>query len=250
MSSISHIEIEGLYNRYPRSKVDSLCDINLQIAAGTKFGLLGPNGAGKTTLISIMCGFLTQTTGEIRYRSTEGTSIVGRSLKSIIGFVPQEYAMYDELSPIENLEYFGALYNLKSREIKERSAELLKILGLTEVANTRVRDFSGGMKRRVNLAIGVIHEPKILFLDEPTVGVDVQSKHAIIRFLNKLNEAGATIIYTSHHMNEAQELCDEIVLIDHGKVLANGGTKELLLSHNSEDLQSLFISLTGEEYRN
>lgn len=250
MLSISHIEIVDLNKRYPKAKSNCLNNINLRINAGTKFGLLGPNGAGKTTLISILCGFLEHSSGQVEYCSSNGEVIKGKKLKSIIGFVPQEYAMYDELSPIENLRYFGSLYKMDSIAIKRRSESLLSILGLEEVAKMRVRDFSGGMKRRVNLAIGVIHEPKILFLDEPTVGVDVQSKHAIIRFLNELNTSGTTIIYTSHHMNEAQEFCDQIVLIDHGTVLADGATDTLLASYKSEDLQSLFISLTGEAYRN
>ncbi|MCV9389441.1 ABC transporter ATP-binding protein [Reichenbachiella ulvae] len=250
MSVISRIEISNLYKRYKNAHQDSLSDINITIEAGTKFGLLGPNGAGKTTMISILCGFLEASSGGVKYLSNEGEEIVGKGLKSIIGFVPQEYAMYGELTPMQNLEYFGALYNMKPDVIHERSVELLDILGLNEVADKKVANFSGGMKRRVNLAIGIIHNPSIIFLDEPTVGVDVQSKHAIIRFLNELNQKNATIIYTSHHMNEAQEFCDELVLIDHGKVVAQGATANLLATHGEEDLHTLFIHLTGEEYRN
>ncbi|UXP32542.1 ABC transporter ATP-binding protein [Reichenbachiella agarivorans] len=250
MLAISHIEIADLYKRYPKASGDSLSNINLRIDSGTKYGLLGPNGAGKTTLISILCGFLEASKGSLKYYSTTGEEIIGRDRKSIIGFVPQEYAMYDEMTPLQNLAYFGALYNMKPVRIKQRSEELLAVLGLSEVAHKRVRDFSGGMKRRVNLAIGIIHDPVILFLDEPTVGVDVQSKHAIIRFLNELNEQGTTIIYTSHHMNEAQEFCQELMLIDHGTIVAQGKTEELMKDHQADDLHSLFISLTGEEYRN
>lgn len=250
MSVISRIEISNLYKRYKNAQQDSLSDININIEAGTKFGLLGPNGAGKTTMISILCGFLEASSGNVSYLSAEGKEITGKELKSIIGFVPQEYAMYGELTPMQNLEYFGALYNMKPEVIHSRSVELLDILGLNEVSDKKVGNFSGGMKRRVNLAIGIIHNPSIIFLDEPTVGVDVQSKHAIIRFLNELNQKKTTIIYTSHHMNEAQEFCDELVLIDHGKVVAQGGTQELLATHGEEDLHTMFINLTGEEYRN
>lgn len=250
MSVLSSIEISKLYKRYKHASQDSLSDINIHIEAGKKFGLLGPNGAGKTTMISILCGFLESSSGKIAYLNKSGQEITGKELKRIIGFVPQEYAMYGEMTPMQNLEYFGALYNMSADVIKKRSIELLEILGLSEVANKKVGKFSGGMKRRVNLAIGIIHSPSILFLDEPTVGVDVQSKHAIIRFLNVLNQQDTTIIYTSHHMNEAQEFCDELVLIDHGKIIAQGQTQELLAEHKEEDLHHLFINLTGEEYRN
>lgn len=250
MSEISHVDILDMHKRYPGAMEDSLSQINMNIPAGRKFGLLGPNGAGKTSLISIMCGFLEPSSGSVTYYTKDKRELEGRALKNVIGFVPQEYALYGELSPRQNLEYFGALYNMRKGEINKRSEELLVILGLSEVADKPCGSFSGGMKRRVNLAIGIIHSPKILFLDEPTVGVDVQSKHAIIRFLNQLNIEGTTIIYTSHHMNEAQEFCDELALIDHGKVMAKGMTTDLLAQHGTDDLHTLFINLTGEEYRN
>ncbi|PIB34411.1 ABC transporter ATP-binding protein [Reichenbachiella sp. 5M10] len=250
MPAIAHINISEMSKRYPRAMEESLKRVSIHIDAGMKYGLLGPNGAGKTTLISIMCGFLEPTSGEVIYRTQDGGAVLGKELKTMIGFVPQEYAMYGELTPLQNLEYFGALYGMSSEHIRRRSRELLEVLGLSEVAKKPTRDFSGGMKRRVNLAIGIIHDPAILFLDEPTVGVDVQSKHAIIRFLNELNNQGTTIIYTSHHMNEAQEFCDELVLIDHGSIVAQGKTTELLDKHKAEDLHSMFIELTGEEYRN
>ncbi|MDB5210183.1 MAG: transporter ATP-binding protein, partial [Sediminibacterium sp.] len=155
-----------------------------------------------------------------------------------------------ELSPVENMQFFGAWSGLKSAAIKQRTDELLDVLGLTEVRNKPVEKFSGGMKRRVNLAIGVIHEPSILFLDEPTVGVDVQTRHAIINYLKEMNKKGTTLVYTSHQLSEAEDLCEEIALIDQGRIIANGRTDSLLLAHKQNGLEELFLELTGKNYRN
>jgi len=242
------IQIEAVSKRYRGAVTDSLKKVSLTIQTGDVYGILGPNGAGKTTLISILCGILEASDGRIVYRdNNEVVSFKGIQPK--IGFVPQEYALYQELTPIQNLEYFGALYNLSKEKIATRTKEILAILGLSRVAEHRVETFSGGMKRRVNLAIGIIHEPSILFLDEPTVGVDVQSKVAILKFLNQLNQAGTTIIYTSHHLSEAQDFCNRIALIDQGGIIMKGDIDALLSTHASKDLKSLFIQFTGEEYR-
>lgn len=222
--------------------------VSLQINERDIFGLLGPNGAGKTTLISILCGIIPPSQGDVNYY-IQGKSISESERRSRVGFVPQEYAFYQELSARQNLEYFGAMYNLSKNEISIRINELLEALGLIKSADKKVSTFSGGMKRRVNLAIGLIHKPSILFLDEPTVGVDVQSKNAIIKYLEEINRAGTTIVYTSHHMSEAEEFCNRIALIDHGKVVVEGDLQELMAKNKALDLQSLFIKLTGEEYR-
>lgn len=248
MSELVSIAIESVSKQYKPGGEYRLKDVSLDIIQGDVFGLLGPNGAGKTTLISILCGLLQPTKGEVYYYN-DGDEIPSRQLKSRIGFVPQEYAFYPELTPLQNLAYFGAMYNLSATQVKQRSNELLSVLGLLKVANESVSTFSGGMKRRVNLAIGIIHQPSILFLDEPTVGVDVQSKHAIIRFLEELNAQGTTIIYTSHHLTEAAEFCTRIALIDNGRVIASDRLPALLATHQHTDLQALFIALTGEEYR-
>ncbi|HNP17065.1 MAG TPA: ABC transporter ATP-binding protein [Fulvivirga sp.] len=242
------IKIEQLTKRYSGSTQDSLGGVDLTIALGDKFGILGPNGAGKTTLISILCGIIEQTSGQVYYWNND-PHVKVQSIQQKMGYVPQEYAFYDELTPLQNLEYFAAMYKLSSSVIAARSKELLDILGLTEVMNKKVATFSGGMKRRLNLAIGIIHEPTVLFLDEPTVGVDVQSKMAIMRLLDQLNEQGATIIYTSHHLDEAQEFCNRIALIDHGNIITKGETVQLLKEHNAKDLKELLINLTGESYR-
>lgn len=242
------IQIEDLYKRYKGAEKDSLRDINLVIQKGDVCGILGPNGAGKTTLISILCGILKASSGRINYWDTT-KKISFKEIQPKIGFVPQEYALYQELTPIQNLEYFGALYNLSKETIRRKSMELLDVLGLSNVLHNKIATFSGGMKRRVNLAIGIIHEPSILFLDEPTVGVDVQSKVAILKFLKTLNEQGTTIIYTSHHLSEAQEFCNRIALIDQGQIIMEGVLSSLLETHQAQDLKSLFIQFTGEEYR-
>lgn len=242
------IQIEHVTKRYKSALEDSLSDVNLQINEGDVYGLLGPNGAGKTTLISILCGIIEPTQGNIRYH-IGGKNISDEERRSRIGFVPQEYAFYQELSPRQNLAYFGAMYNLTKAQLSVRIGALLDELGLTKVADQEVSTFSGGMKRRVNLAIGLIHQPAILFLDEPTVGVDVQSRNAIIKYLEEINQAGTTIVYTSHHMSEAEEFCNRIALIDHGKVVVEGGLSALLTKNDAASLQSLFIQLTGEEYR-
>jgi ABC-2 type transport system ATP-binding protein len=169
--------------------------------------------------------------------------------KSRVGFVPQEYAFYQELTARQNLDYFGAMYNLSKSELHERREHLLDVLGLTKAADKKVGTYSGGMKRRINLAIGIIHQPAILFLDEPTVGVDVQSRNAIIRYLQQINETGTTIIYTSHHMAEAEEFCKHIALIDNGRVIAAGELLKLKTRNAVPSLQALFIKLTGEQYR-
>ncbi|MGH1336533.1 MAG: ABC transporter ATP-binding protein [Aureispira sp.] len=242
------IQIENLNKRYPKADRDSLQTVNLTINRGDKYGVLGPNGAGKTTLISILCGIINASSGTVHY--LKGTEKVNyKAIQPTIGFVPQEYALYQELTPVQNLSYFGALYNLSKETIQERIPKILSILGLSHVSNNRVETFSGGMKRRVNLAIGIIHEPSILFLDEPTVGVDVQSKVAILKFLNELNEQGTTIIYTSHHLSEAQEFCNRIALIDQGNIILQGPMEAVLEDHNAKDLKDLFLHYTGEAYR-
>lgn len=248
MAAQACIEIKNVYKRYKAAQEDSLSGVSLRITQGDVFGLLGPNGAGKTTLISILCGIIPVSSGDVQFYH-DGEPYSEAERKRRIGFVPQEYAFYQELSPRQNLDYFGAMYNLSKTKLEERREHLLQVLGLEKAADKKVGTFSGGMKRRVNLAIGIIHQPQILFLDEPTVGVDVQSRNAIIRYLQQINQDGTSIIYTSHHMSEAEEFCKNIALIDHGKVIAAGELQDLKTQHAVANLQTLFINLTGEEYR-
>lgn len=240
--------IQQLEFKYPGQASNCLNHINLNVAAGERFGLFGPNGAGKTTLMNCMTGLLNYNQGSIRLFDNE-VSHNRKIVNNLFGFVPQDFSFYQELSPLENLSFFGAWSGMDKPSIKKKSEELLEVLGLTDVRNKQVQKFSGGMKRRVNLAIGVIHTPRILFLDEPTVGVDVHTRQAIISYLKELNNNGTTLIYTSHQLNEAEDLCNRIALIDDGKILVHDDLSQLLTDHREEGLEGLFINLTGKMYR-
>ncbi len=243
------IKIESLSKKYKNAEMYSLDDFTLSINEGQIFGLLGPNGAGKTTLISILCGLIEPTSGNfsitnLNYDANEN------EIKKIIGVVPQEYALYQTLTARENLIYFGSMYGLKGKHLRDKVTESLDFLGLLKYADKQIETFSGGMKRRVNLIAGILHNPRVLFLDEPTVGVDVQSKNSIIEYLKNLNKNGTTIIYTSHHLSEAQDFCTEIAIIDRGRIYAQGTPNDLIVStSNARNLEDVFISLTGKELR-
>ena len=243
------VAIRNLGFRYPGTMIDCFQQLNLQVAVGERFGIFGPNGAGKTTLMNCMTGLLDFKEGSIELLGQPITHNK-KAVNKLFGFVPQDFSFYHELTPVENLAFFGAWSGMRKPEIKKRTEELLDILDLAEVQNKQVQKFSGGMKRKVNLAIGVIHNPPILFLDEPTVGVDVQTRNAIINYLKGLNSSGTTLIYTSHQLNEAEELCDKIALIDHGKIIAHNSLDKLLLEHGEAGgLEGLFINLTGKKYK-
>ena len=242
------LHIENLSFNYPGQTKKCLSEINFKIVEGEKFGLLGPNGAGKTTLMNLITGVLPFQIGSIKLFGNEIKN-KNKSVNKLFGFVPQDFSFYMELSPKENLEFFGAWSGLSRNEIKGRTKELLEIIGLTDVKDKPIAEFSGGMKRRINLAIGAIHRPRMLFLDEPTVGVDVQSRHSIISYLKELNDSGTTLIYSSHQLNEAELLCDKIALIDKGGIIANDTLPNLLHYHNENGLEGLFLSLTGKTFR-
>lgn len=242
------IDIKDIGFRYPGNADVSFTGLNLQVKKGERFGLFGPNGAGKTTLMNLMTGVLQVNEGGITLLGNPVGS-QNKKVNKLFGFVPQDFSFYQELSPAENLEFFGAWAGLDQQQIKQRTDELLNILGLADVRNKAVEKFSGGMKRRVNLAIGVIHNPQVLFLDEPTVGVDVQTRHAIMTYLRTLNENGTTLIYTSHQLNEAEDLCQHIAMIDDGKIITQGNIDDVLKAHSQESLEQLFINLTGKAYR-
>lgn len=243
----SAIQISNINFQYAENSGVVFNNFNLNIAEGERFGLLGPNGAGKTTLMNLMTGVLQAKSGNIKLLGKEISK--DKRVKKIFGFVPQHHSFYQELSPAENLEFFGAWAGLNRKEIKERTKELLSVLGLSKVADKPVSKFSGGMKNRVNLAIGVCHRPKILFLDEPTTGVDVQTRHAIVDYLKELNKDGTTLIYTSHHLTEAESLCTKVALIDEGKIIAQNDLQTLLQEHKQDGLEGLFLNLTGRSYR-
>ncbi len=247
--SYSAIDIKDVSFAYAGQSTRLFNQLNLSINAGERFGLFGPNGAGKTTLMSLMTGLQHDWEGDI---TLLGNTIKTKSkaVNKLFGYVPQDFSFYEELTPVENLAFFGAWAGLSKKEINARIEELLDILNLKEAGNKMVSKLSGGMKRKVNLAIGVIHNPKILFLDEPTVGVDVQARHDIINYLLALNKNGTTLIYTSHQLSEAEGLCNKIALIDNGKIIANDTLENLLAQHRQDGLEGLFLSLTGNKYVN
>jgi len=243
------IKIESLSKKYKDADHYSLNDFSLNINEGEIFGLLGPNGAGKTTLISMLCGLVKPTSGNFTINDLNYTNH-SRKIKKIIGVVPQEYALYPTLTARENLQYFGSMYGLKGAYLKDKVIETLDLLGLLKFADKRIETFSGGMKRRINLIAGILHNPKVLFLDEPTVGVDVQSKNAIIDYLKFLNQNGTTIIYTSHHLAEAEDFCTNIAILDRGRIFAQGTPSSLIsATDEARNLEDVFISLTGKEFR-
>lgn len=243
------IQINDLAKKYRDAEFYSLDHFSLEIHEGEIFGLLGPNGAGKSTLIAILCGLIEPTSGDfsicgLNYRDH------AFALKKAIGVVPQEYALYPTLTARENLLYFGAMYGLKGKDLKEKVANSLDFLGLSRFADKKVETFSGGMKRRVNLIAGILHQPRVLFLDEPTVGVDVHSKNAIIEYLLQLNQNGTTILYTSHHLAEAQDFCTDIAIVDQGRVFAKNTPAGLIAqTPGAKDLEDVFLSLTGKGLR-
>jgi ABC-2 type transport system ATP-binding protein len=243
------IEVKGISKKYKGTDFMALDDLSLSVNKGEILGLLGPNGAGKTTLISILTGLIKPNKGSF---TIDGLNFSKNSskIKQIIGAVPQEYALYPKLTARENLEFFGSMYGLKKEELSEKLEDGISKMGLEKFIDRRIDTFSGGMKRRINLLAGVLHRPKVLFLDEPTVGVDVQSKHAIINFLNHLNKDGATIIYSSHLLSEAQTFCTNVAIIDGGKIKVQGPTSEVLIKDGKvKTLEEIFIDTTGKELR-
>ena len=242
------VNIENLDFHYPGNDGVTFSGLNLKVKKGERFGLFGPNGAGKTTLLSLMTGLLKPDQGIVQLLGVDARKH-SRDFNRSFGFVPQDFSFYQELSPVENLAFFGAWSGLDRATIRRRTDELLVILGLADVRDKKVANFSGGMKRRVNLAIGVIHRPRLLFLDEPTVGVDVQTRAAIIGYLKELNSEGMTLIYTSHQLTEAESLCDRVALIDQGRIVAQDTLDALLAAHLSSGLEGLFLQLTGRAYR-
>ena len=227
------LRCEGLRKTFgDRVAVD---DVGFAIAAGETYGLLGPNGAGKTTTISMICGLLTRDSGRVTLQGRElDTTTI--DVKAAIGFVPQEVAIYPDLSARENLRFFGKLYDLSGRELDARIDRILETIGLADRGDERTDAFSGGMKRRLNIGLGMLNDPVLLVLDEPTVGVDPQSRNAILDSVEALASEGMAVLYTTHYMEEAERLCDRVGILDEGSVKAEGTRREL-------------ISLVGEHDR-
>lgn len=242
------LSARSLMKRYKNAEAPALNDFNLQIEHGEFFGLLGANGAGKTTAVSIFSGLFPPDSGTVLIMGKEIRHQPKKN-KQILGLVPQDIALYDNLTARENLVFFGRLYGLGGEKLTHRVAYCLEFSRLTDKATHLVATFSGGMKRRLNLAAGLLNVPRILFLDEPTVGIDAQSRHLIHEQLVELNGHGTTIIYTTHYMEEAQELCSRIGIIDNGRIVNQGTPEELLQQSGSHNLEDLFLDLTGKQLR-
>ena len=225
-----------LRKRY--GSLQAVAGVSIEIREGETYGLLGPNGAGKTTTISMVCGLLARDAGDV---TIDGQPMdVGKvAAKAGIGYVPQDLAIYPDLTALENLRFFGRLYGMGGATLDRRVQEVLEVVDLRDRAKERTEQYSGGMKRRLNIAIGLLHTPRLLVLDEPTVGVDPQSRNAILESVGRLSTEGMAILYTTHYMEEAQELCDRLAIIDHGKVIALGTLQELRDMMGARDLLRL-----------
>ncbi len=241
------VEIKQLSKVYPTTGVRAVDELNLNIPKASVHGLLGPNGAGKTTTIDMICGLSQSDGGEIKINGLSYRHH-SREIKQRIGFIPQDIALYPELTAFENLMFFGSLHRIPRKKLKSRIAQGLEVMGLK--ANVAIKYFSGGMKRRINILAGLLHRPQLLILDEPTVGIDVQSKNIILEYLEQLNkETGMSILYTSHLMEEAEKICDKVSIIDQGKIIEEGSPKELISKYQKENLEEVFIKLTGKQLR-
>ena len=235
------LQIENLHKSY--DKFEAIKGIDLNIKKGDIYGLLGPNGAGKSTLIKTITGLEKMTSGKIIFEESE-TSI--NKYKKNIGLLPQDIALYLDFTAKENVTFFCSLYGYRGRDLKERVDKALEFVGLLDIKNKKAKEFSGGMKRRLNMACAIAHNPRLIIMDEPTVGIDPQSRNHILDSVKKLNEQGSTIIYTSHYMEEVEELCNNISIMDRGKVISSG-SKEYLKS-NLVDYNVYTIQLKSNLY--
>ncbi len=230
------LHVENLVKNY--GELTAVDDVSFDAEAGRVFGLLGPNGAGKSTAINCISGLLTPTAGRV---TVNGHDVVkdGKAAKRSLGVVPQELALYEDLPAIDNLRYWGKAYGLRGKALEDRVATVLETIGLADRAKDVPKEFSGGMKRRLNFGCGIVHEPQVLLLDEPTVGVDPQSRARLFDLVEALRDEGACVLYTTHYMEEAERLCDSLAIIDHGKIIAKGTVDELKAQLGARDALQL-----------
>ena len=233
------LEVQSLVKQY--GDITAVDDVTFAAAKGSVFGLLGPNGAGKSTTINCISGLLSPTSGHV---TVAGADIVreGKKAKRSLGVVPQELALYEDLPAVENLRYWGKAYGLRGAELETRLGEVLEHIGLADRARDLPRTFSGGMKRRLNFGCGIVHKPQVLLLDEPSVGVDPQSRQRLFDMVEAERDAGACVLYTTHYMEEAERLCDMLAIIDRGKLIAQGTVNELKSQLGARDV----LQLNGE----
>jgi len=240
------IAIENLTKEY--TDVRAVDCLSISIREAEVFGLLGPNGSGKTTTINCLTGLLKQTKGTIKICGFDSQTERSRA-REVIGVSPQETAVYPYLTGRENVQLFGALYSVPKEALDARADEMMEKVGLLDEADRRAGKYSGGMKRRVSIAMALVNDPKIILLDEPTVGMDPQSRRAIWDFIIELRDKGKTVLLTTHYMEEAEELCDRVGIINHGRLIALGSPDELRSKHGAKDLEDVFIRLTGRRIR-
>lgn len=231
------------------NNLQAVKNISFTIEEGEIFGLLGPNGAGKSTIINMLSSILKSDSGTISLNGIDLSTNI-KSCKQLIGIVPQEISLYDEFSAYDNLLFFGKLYEVDSKILKTRIDSILSLIGLADRKNDLIKNYSGGMKRRINIAAALLHQPKILLMDEPTVGVDPQSRNRIFEVIEKLNDQGITIIYTTHYMEEVERLCNRIAIMDHGEIIAQGTISELQKQSNTnENIQITFDSISDSQFQ-
>ena len=243
------LQVRRLVKVYGGAESPALDGLDFTVREGEIFGLLGPNGAGKTTAISIICTLLRPTSGSVTLCSVDTTRFPARA-RRMFGLAPQDIALYPSLTARENLRFFGSLYGLSGRGLQRRIDECLSLVGLRDGGDSRIDTFSGGMKRRANLAAAILHAPRVLFLDEPTVGIDAQSRSLILENLAVLRDAGTTMVYTTHYMEEAETLCTRVAVMDRGKILAEGPPRTLAAGIDGcKNLEEAFLRLTGRHLR-
>jgi ABC-2 type transport system ATP-binding protein len=239
-------QVEGLVKSYgPLRAVDG---VSFSVAKGELYGLLGPNGAGKTTIMSMLSGLLAPDEGRIRFDALD-LAVEPLKVKAQLGVVPQEPALYENLSARENLSFWGGLYGLSGASLKQAVDRVLDLVGLTDRANDPVKQYSGGMKRRINLALGLVHAPRAVLMDEPTVGIDPQARLNILEAVRRVAAAGTTVVYTTHYLEEVEQLCDRIAIMDHGKILAEGTLDELKRRVGGRDIVTVRGSFEADAVR-
>lgn len=243
------IEIQSLKKEYKGSFAPALDGLSLSVQENQIVGLLGPNGAGKSTSINIMCGLIPADSGTAKILGKD-CDVDTQHIRKEIGIVPQQIALFPNLSAWENFRYIGKLYGLSKKEVNEKAQQLLERLDMDKHADKRLVRYSGGMKRRANVIASLLHQPQLVILDEPTAGVDVQSRAMILEFLKEYKEQGNTILYTSHHLEEAEKICEEVVIIDQGKNIVNGSPADLIAqTPNCNRLEDVFLHYTGHSVR-
>jgi len=240
------VVIENLTKVY--AEVRAIDGLSVSIHESEVFGLLGPNGAGKSTTINCLTGLTKPTGGTVRVCGLDSAA-EGSKVREVLGVSPQETAVYPYLTGRENVMLFGALYSVPRKELDARVDRVIEKVGLIDEAGRRAGKYSGGMKRRVSIAMALVHDPRVVLLDEPTVGMDPQSRRAVWDFVAELRDGGKTVVLTTHYMEEAEELCDRVGIIDHGRLIALGSPAELRARYGARDLEDVFIQLTGRRIR-